>query len=138
MHLRGVSSWNVARASQSQVKAGVSAVIDNCMRNQARPLGGAARNISERLHYIKYSTRTLLTSGEDDDGFLEVWVFTSEEPPAATCYGRMRPNAEASCKWVLDHMPADSDIGRVFGPGSDPWVEVHLPWRLESRECWVS
>lgn len=47
MHLRDISSWNVARASQSQVKAGVSAVIDNCMRNQAQPLGGVARNISE-------------------------------------------------------------------------------------------
>ena len=29
------------------MRAGVSAVIENCMRNQARPLGGAATNISE-------------------------------------------------------------------------------------------
>lgn len=48
VHLRGgASSRKVARASQSQVQDGVSAVIENCMRNRARPLGGAAKNYSE-------------------------------------------------------------------------------------------
>ena len=36
-----------ARASQSQVRAGVFAVIENCMINQARPRGGFVENISE-------------------------------------------------------------------------------------------
>lgn len=44
------SSWSLARASQSQVQAGASAVIQNCVRNQARQLGGTASHISE--HYV--------------------------------------------------------------------------------------
>ena len=48
VHLDSASDMNVARASQSQVKAGVSAIIDNCMRNRARPVGGAVKKISER------------------------------------------------------------------------------------------
>ena len=65
-------------------------------------------------------------------------MLTNEEVPATTCFGRMRPNAEASCKWVLNHMPADSENERVFGPSRDPDAEVLLPWRLDSRECFVS
>ena len=48
MHLKGLHPRSPARASQSQVQAGASAVIDNCVRNQERPLGGAATHISER------------------------------------------------------------------------------------------
>ena len=31
-------------------------------------------------------------------------------------------------------MPADSNMEMVFGFRDDPEAEVHLPWRLESRE----
>ena len=51
-----------------------------------------------------------------------------------SCHGRMRPNAEPSCKWILDRMQADSDVHKVFGFRQDPDVDVSLPWRLESRE----
>ena len=47
MHMRGRNPWSVARASQSQVQAGVSLAIQNCMRNQARPVGGSVWKISE-------------------------------------------------------------------------------------------
>ena len=50
VHLRAAVSLNIARASQSQVKAGVSALISKCMTNQERPRGGAAIGFSE--HYI--------------------------------------------------------------------------------------
>ena len=47
VHLRGGSLGSIAWASQSQVKAGALAVIDNCMRDQAQPRGGTAKGISE-------------------------------------------------------------------------------------------
>ena len=72
---------------------------------------------------------------KDDDGLLRVWVFIENVQPAVTCHGRMRPDAESSCKWILDQMQADSDEPQVFGFRQDPDVEVPLPWRLESREC---
>ena len=50
----------------------------------------------------------------------------------------MRPDAEASCKWVLDHMRADAGVETVFGLRDDPDAEIHLPWTLESRECHLS
>lgn len=65
---------------------------------------------------------------------VEVWIPAAEDVFEGTCYGRMHPNAEASCKWVLDHMHADNLVAYVFGPGSDPDAEVHLPYRIESRE----
>ena len=46
----------------------------------------------------------------------------------------MRQDAEAACKWVLDHMPADSDLQTMFGPSTDPHAEVVLPWIIESRQ----
>ena len=50
MHMRGVNPWDVARASQAQVKAGVSLIVRECMRRhqrQERSLGGSAWKISE-------------------------------------------------------------------------------------------
>ena len=69
---------------------------------------------------------------------LEVWAVISDEIPTGTCYGRMRQDAEASCKWVLDHMPTDSELKTKFGPRTDPYAEVALPWVIESRQYFVT
>lgn len=61
-------------------------------------------------------------------------MLNDDEVFGGTCYGRMQPNAEASCKWILDHMRVDLEEEYLFGPGSDPEAEVHLPYRVESRE----
>lgn len=63
-----------------------------------------------------------------------VWVLSGDQVFGGTCYGRMQPNAEASCKWVLDNMRVDLEGEFVFGPGSDPESEVHLPYSIVSRE----
>ena len=50
----------------------------------------------------------------------------------------MREGAEASCKWILDHIPADADFKVMFGPRTDPNVEVQLPWVVTSRQYLVT
>ena len=45
--MRGSNPWNVARASQAQLKAGVSVVVQECMRTQERSVGGSAWKLSE-------------------------------------------------------------------------------------------
>ena len=54
VHLGPAWETRVARASQSQVKAGVSAVVENCMRNEPRPRGGAVQEISEHYALSKH------------------------------------------------------------------------------------
>lgn len=61
-------------------------------------------------------------------------MLTGDEVFGGTCYGRMAVDAETSCKWVLDNMRVNLEEEYVFGPGSDPDAEVHLPYSIVSRE----
>ena len=45
--MRGSSLWSTAWASQAQLKAGVSVITNNCMRNREQPVGGSAGKLSE-------------------------------------------------------------------------------------------
>ncbi len=71
----------------------------------------------------------------DDENSLSVgvvetsWSFTE-------CYGSMPPLAEASCRHLLNRMNTETD-DKLFGPGSDPDVEVVLPMSLVSREDYI-
>ena len=50
------------------------------------------------------------------------------------CYGKMlAPNLQNSCQGLLNTMPVD-DTERIFGPRSDPLVDVALPHLLLSSE----
>ena len=47
VHIRGLQPWSVARGSQTQLKSGVSLVVQNCMRAQGQSVGGSAWKIGE-------------------------------------------------------------------------------------------
>ena len=69
----------------------------------------------------------------DDENDLEVDIKTTMLPHYGQCYGTMPPDAEASCKDILDRM-STSRHNRVFGPQDLPGVNVVLPFDMVSRE----
>lgn len=69
----------------------------------------------------------------DDDGNLEVDIYLRGQLDDMECYGTMPPLAEASCRYLLNHMSA-GDHMYYFGPSSDPDpLDYELPRTILSR-----
>lgn len=63
---------------------------------------------------------------------MEVYVIARESFFDGECYGTMAPLADASCRYVLNHMSTSvEDV--IFGSG-DPESVTNLPYTIVSRE----
>ena len=71
----------------------------------------------------------------DDDGNLKVYVYLRSEMSDDTlCYDNMPSLADASCRYLLNHLSTDHHVW-YFGPSTDPEdVDYVTPHTVMSRE----
>ena len=106
-------------------------MINNCV-GQARPKGGSAKNFSE--FHRDAASRESSESCQMTTGNLILDVYLRSEEDDTQCYGNMPSLADASCRYLLNHLPTDLYLW-YFGPSTDPEpVDYETPHTVVSRE----
>lgn len=124
VHMRGASLWNVARASQAQLKDGVSVIVHNCMRTRERSVGGSAWKLSE------YGATLIV-------GLSDTWEMMMDSSKSGPLSAMKLPRLHVTeqCDRVQKHpangfwivYPQTRTSRRCLGQGTTPWRKSNYP-----------